>query len=162
MGLVDAVVDDADLDPLAGRGQRETGEATRPDRRSGRPCEGRVAARRVDPADAGQAGEPRQLTRGKHDGVPVLDELVAPAEGGRRDRDPQGAPEAALLVAQRPCGRRASDRRIGEWGGRERDDDLGGLPALMQEPVRPRAGRTAECQECDGEGEEGEWPAHAG
>jgi hypothetical protein len=77
MGLVDAVVDDADLDPVS-RG----GELRAPERRStdesrrGR-AERVVGDARVDTRDAVHVLERRELTLGDHEREPVDDEGIA-------------------------------------------------------------------------------------
>ena len=155
--LVDAVVDDGDLHPLAAAaaGRRER---TRADQAGTAVERERVAVARIQLAREGELGRLRQLRRRQLDGHPVQEQCVVPLDGGTRDRPLQrgccgplralqlgdvGPGAAALHVqparaaAAGKCARVGGERRVGQ-----RQDD--GDPALaMSGRNRDLAGANA-------------------
>ncbi len=168
--LVDPVVDDPDLDPLAGRRQRRRGppQGHGPEQRRHGVGEGVVRLARVDVGHAGHRREPRGVGHGQVDGQRVQHEAVVPGDPGRRDGplDPglghrllAGQPGEVQARAHR--GRRhplaprreAEQRRLApgelrERGRREPHDqlDAGAVDArwMLGQPGRRRAGNDDE------------------
>ena len=154
MRLVDAVVDDSDLDALAGGGEAGAPERRRADQgRAGvrgrfRGRGGHVAERVIgDCRPDGRAGERAQACQvggGEHDRDAVECDAVVPVDVGCRNRDGQSGCERALRRRQsaqvRDRSRRAQRERMapsrgrrecpvagdldGEGRARQRDDHL--------------------------------------
>jgi hypothetical protein len=124
--LVDPLVNDRDLDPLAGVLQAGPPERRRADLLRAAVELGAIADARVDALDAGERREPPELGTRHDDRHPVRYEPVAPADLGVRDRALDPAREGGLrgdhrvrlkLPARGPA--RRSERLL-----READDDL--------------------------------------
>ena len=154
--LVDALVDDPDLHPLARVGPRRPPDDGRADQLR-RAIEARAVGRaRPDARDAGYAGEPCHRSARHDDGEAVQRDAVAPVDVRARDRLGDAARDVRLLaielleVADRgrrrelqpPAARRERGERpvahggIRERGRAERDDDL------------DRRGRARQCRRC--------------
>ena len=161
MLLVDAVVDDPDLDPGAGVPERRAGQVPRAD--GGRVGAGERLVGDVgeDLLHAGEAREPWKLAARNDDRQPVGDQPIPPADGRRRDRLAECRREAPLLRLEVPCcaddAAGARERRRGEL-----DDHLGARPRLRSglwcAGSRARERRQQRCgHEC---GEGGERAGH--
>ena len=87
--LVDAVVDDPDLDPRAGVREVGGGKLARADRHRVGAGERPVRRRREHLADAGKAGQSWQVARREDDGDAVGDDPVAPVHRRARDAGSQ-------------------------------------------------------------------------
>ena len=85
MGLVDAVVDDPDLDPLTRSRQRGAPEGGRFDQRDALVEQRVVLDAFVDASDAGESREAVDLSAGDDDRERVEDVAVVPADLRRRD-----------------------------------------------------------------------------
>ena len=153
--LVDAVVDDADLDPVARRvEQRCVPELVGADQLRAAVEQRPVGDARPDLRDARNGGEPPELRARDDDGEAVEHDLVAPGDAGagdgggdaRGERALRGRERAEVRDARRcaqvqPLGleARAQDSaaldRLGEGRRLERDDDL---DAVGRRSVRGR------------------------
>ncbi len=98
VGLVDPVVDDADLDPCAGRARRRL-QRVRADQAGARVAGQGVAQRRVDVRHSCDANEPGQPLGRERDGQPVEQdpEATADARLGNRPVQPRDG-DSLLLV----------------------------------------------------------------
>ena len=150
MGLVDAVVDDPDLHPVARGGQVRAPDRGRADERRCLVERLRGAAERVvahggvDPGDAGELRKPGNLGARQLDRERVQDDAVVPAHGRGREcaldaalQGPLRRGQAAEVADARgraqvePVGARglrqhaAFGGRLRQWRRVERDHDLG-------------------------------------
>ena len=158
MGLVDAVVDDPDLHPVARGGQVRAPDRGRADERRCLVERLRGAAERVvahggvDPGDAGELRKPGKLAARQLDRERVQDDAVVPAHGRGRERALDAALERPLRRGQaaevadargraqvEPAGARGL-RQHAAFGGRlrqrrrvERDHDLGSRRASRRQ-----------------------------
>jgi hypothetical protein len=122
MPLVDAVVDDPDLDPRTGVRQLRAGELTGADRRRVGPREDVVRRVAEHLSHARQPAESRDIRGREDDRDAVRDEPVAPVHGRARHRPAERGDEASLLGLDAPYRRRPVRPRQGRRG--ELHDDL--------------------------------------
>jgi hypothetical protein len=151
MPLVDAVVDDPDLDARAGARQLGGGKRAGADGCGVGACKEVIRRRCEDLRDAGEPRESRKLARRQDDRDAVRDEPVAPVDLGRRDPDAQRRLEASLLGVDATLGARRAVHR--ERGRGQEHHDLASLADRRRGLVRRRG--ADERRDADGE-EEGE------
>ena len=147
--LVDAVVDDPDLDPGTRVGERGAGDVTGTDRGRIRAGQHPIGRRAVDVTYARKAAETVDVRGRQDDRDAVRDEPVAPAHRRVRDRRMERGREAALLGVDSPAGAVtvcARERRRSEL-----NDDLG-----PRAGGRGRVRRADDRAEPDGCGEDDE------
>ena len=150
MRLVDAVVDDPDLEAGAVRGERRLGEPARVDRRRVGPGERPVGGAGVDAAHAGQASETGQLGARQRDRQAVRHDPVVPADARVGGRGGERLDEASLLRLDS----RARRRRVvvRQRARRQLDDDLADRPCVSRGATAREGARERGCSQ-DGEGE---------
>ena len=149
MPLVDPLVDDRNLHPLAGVLEPGAPERRRTDLRNASVELGSVADARIDLGDARQSGESAELRAGQHDGHPVRNQLVVPADlrVGKLCRDRVG--DAVLRRDKRPRLELPSGFPAGysERLLRKTDDDLHELAGRRLLARTRGAGR--ECEQAE-------------
>jgi hypothetical protein len=146
MALVQAVVEDRDLDPLAARFERRAPHPRCVDRGNAAVESGTVLHSSMDLADAGQLVETPDVTRWKDDRKRVQNDAVAPADPGAGNElanalldrlllhgDPRQPPEARRSVQLEAA---VAAERLGEPGLPEFQDDLGKRPGFRSGSAR--------------------------
>jgi len=100
--LVDAVVDDPDLDPVARGGEgRRTPHLVGADQLRAAVEQRPVRDARPDLFHAGRGGQPAELGAREQDGHPVQHDLVAPGDPSSRDRPDDSVRERPLSSRER-------------------------------------------------------------
>ena len=154
MRLVDAVVDHADLDPVARGRERGPPDLRRADHLRALVERAVVADALLHLAHAGNRRDPRRCVCGRHDGEAVQHQLVAPADARARDDGADAGCDARLLALDLGAGMRT----LGERFPVEQRDELHQRAAGDR---RPRRRRAHERQRERGHREGQKTPVHA-
>ena len=154
MRLVDAVVDHADLDPVARGRQRRAPDLRRADHLRALVERAVVADAPLHLAHAGDRRDPGHRARGRHDGEAVQHELVAPADPRAGNGGADAGGDARLLALDRGPGMRTLGERLAVEQRDELDRSASG-------DRRPRRRRPHERQRERGHREGQKTPVHA-
>jgi hypothetical protein len=124
MGLIDPVVDDADLHSLAGGGERRPPDGRCTDQLRRAVEVDVIGDARPDAIDARNVREAVEPAAWNHNGEPVQDDPVVPANVGTRNRGADSACDRELVDAQ-PVEVGAACRRVGEQALWPREGGVG-------------------------------------